>query len=125
MSTTPKLSFEYLELLASAHAPPSGAVLWTHSNKPRLVRHDGEPLTVEYVSGLITRPGEVTTAVSMPPSFMAIADHKRFSVSPKHTKHDCDKALLRIMRTDCVDSDLLRRGKVEAAGGGDASWPRG
>lgn len=119
MSTPPNLSFEYLELLASAHAPPSGAVLWTHTNKPRLVRHDGEPLTVEYVSGLITRPGEVTTAVSMPPSFMAVADPARFSVSPKHTKHQCDKALLRIMRTDCIDSDLLR--KKVAVGGGDVS----
>lgn len=119
MSTPPNLSFEYLERLASAHAPPSGAVLWTHTNKPRLVRHDGEPLTVEYVSGLITRPGEVTTAVSMPPSFMAVAGPARFSVSPKHTKHQCDKTLLRIMRTDCIDSDLLR--KTVAVGGGDAS----
>lgn len=38
-------TFEYLELLASAHAPPSGAVLWEHTGKPRLTRDKGLPFT--------------------------------------------------------------------------------
>lgn len=104
---TSSVGFELLEALAAENAPPSGAVLWDFKGKTKMVRHGGEPLTTEFVCGVILdKEMEVTKAVTMPKGIRAVVDTKRHktSLDKDFTKAEYNKALLDAMRSDCVDS---------------------
>jgi hypothetical protein len=99
--------FEFLELMAAAHAPPMGAALWNAGGDLRLVRHNGEPLTVEFCSSLVTAKREQKEVKKLPASIVASYDADSITHLPKYGKVVCNAAVLKAMKEDAVDSDLV------------------
>ena len=102
------VSYELVELLAAAHAPAGGSVLFRvgKGNKDlRLVRHEGEPLDIPYCHGLVTKPREYVVVKSLPIPVEAInhedsrTEHLATS-SPAHLVGQ----IVSSMRSDAVDS---------------------
>jgi hypothetical protein len=102
------VSVELLELLASAHAPAGGSVLFRvgKGNKDlRLVRHEGEPVTVEYCHSLVTKPREYVVVSSLPTPVESInlaegVTKHLGSSSPSHLSQQIVNAMVR----DAVDA---------------------
>lgn len=103
----PELPFELLEHAASKLAPSGGAVLWGHRGVLRLVRHGGEPFDVSYASALVTVPRTKTTG-EMPKGISAVYSPGFVERDRALSVKDCDDAVLRAMRTDAIDADLLQ-----------------
>lgn len=105
--TRVNVTYEFLELMAAAHAPPLGAALWDAGGDTRLVRHKGEPLTVAFCSSLVIDRREVVEVKKLPASIVAVYDKDTLSHLPGHDKAACNKAVIEAMREDAIDSDAL------------------
>ena len=105
------LTLEFLELMASAHAPPGGAVLWRHEKDLRLVRHEGEPLTVEYASNLVINRPEASVVPSLPRTVEAVYATDSLKHLPHLTPLQCSQAVNKAIREDCIDSASRSRKK--------------
>lgn len=103
------VSFELLELLASTHAPAGGSVLFRvgKGNKDlRLVRHEGEPLDIQYCHGLVTKPRDYLVVKSLPVPVEAINhdDDDRTEHLATSTPAHLVGQIVTSMRRDAVDS---------------------
>jgi len=107
-----KLSFEFLELMASAHAPAGGAVLWRHEDKLRLVRHESEPLTVGFCYDLMSKPRREEIIGVLPRTVEAVYDSDTFTHLPTVSIPACCDAIVKSMQADAIDySPLCKRKK--------------
>lgn len=103
------VTLEFLELMASAFAPPSGAVLWRNDKDLRLVRSEGEALTADFCCGLVTEPRKESVVNLLPKRVEAVYGPGFLDHLPHLTPGKCAEAVVKSMRRDAIDYSPPRK----------------